>query len=449
MKEQPFHHALKIIEEVCTGCSHCMRVCPTGAIRINDGKAKLISNRCIDCGKCYSACPSHAIIVEQDDFNKVFDYQHRIALVPSVLFGQFPEDIPTREIYSILLELGFTNVFEVEHSVDILEKEMINYMENIAEEKPVISSFCPAVVRLIQVKFPSLTENIMLLKTPVDIAATYYKQRLLDMGVDEKNIGIFYITPCPAKIAAMKSPVGEKQSAITGVINMNFIYNKIFRKVKEHGKRESCIVPGLKLISHKGVKWSLTHGEADCVSGRSLAIDEIHNVINFLEKIENEELDDIDFLELRSCDESCAGGVLTAGNRFLTVERLRKRAEKFKKRQNDPEFRKDGLGISDYTDFIKSNIPLEPVKPRSMEVLDNDIATAIRKIQKVNKIMKKLPLVDCGVCGAPSCQALAEDIVREKAKITQCVFISKGDKSQEDLRNLANVWGWDKIRKIK
>lgn len=74
----------------------------------------------------------------------------------------------------------------------------------------------------------------------------------------------------------------------------------------------------------KGILWSLTDGEKETNSGRALAIDEIHNVIDFLEKIESEEISNIDFLELRACDESCAGGVLTSGNRFLSVERIKK-----------------------------------------------------------------------------------------------------------------------------
>ena len=47
----------------------------------------------------------------------------------------------------------------------------------------------------------------------------------------------------------------------------------------------------------------------------SIFKDEIHNVIDILEKIENDELTDIDFLELRACDHSCAGGALVVNNR--------------------------------------------------------------------------------------------------------------------------------------
>lgn len=63
-------------------------------------------------------------------------------------------------------------------------------------------------------------------------------------------------------------------------------------------------------------------GEASNYPGRCLAIDEIHNVIDILEKLENDELTDIDFLELRACDHSCAGGALAINNRFLIHRKI-------------------------------------------------------------------------------------------------------------------------------
>ncbi len=72
-------------------------------------------------------------------------------------------------------------------------------------------------------------------------------------------------------------------------------------------------------------------------NGRALAIDGIKNVNEFLENIENEKFDKIDFLELRACDESCAGGILISGNRFLTVERLKNRAAEYRTREKAQE----------------------------------------------------------------------------------------------------------------
>ncbi|MCQ4897685.1 ferredoxin, partial [Anaerotruncus sp. DFI.9.16] len=83
-------------------------------------------------------------------------------------------------------------------------------------------------------------------------------------------------------------------------------------------------VPEQYHLTPQSIQWTLSGGEASNYPGRCLAIDEIHNVIDILEKLENDELTDIDFLELRACDHSCAGGALAINNRFLTIERLQK-----------------------------------------------------------------------------------------------------------------------------
>ena len=49
----------------------------------------------------------------------------------------------------------------------------------------------------------------------------------------------------------------------------------------------------------------------------------------------------------------------------------------------------------------------------------------------MEKIINMLPGIDCGSCGAPSCRALAEDIIRDKASIDDCVF-----KMRERVRSL-------------
>ena len=76
-----FHHALRVNKNACTGCTHCMAVCQTKAIRVRNGKARIIANRCVDCGECYKACPVSAISVEQDDLQMIFDYEARVILI--------------------------------------------------------------------------------------------------------------------------------------------------------------------------------------------------------------------------------------------------------------------------------------------------------------------------------------------------------------------------------
>ncbi|MCK5762797.1 MAG: hypothetical protein KAH05_01635 [Clostridiales bacterium] len=40
----------------------------------------------------------------------------------------------------------------------------------------------------------------------------------------------------------------------------------------------------------------------------------------------------------------------------------------------------------------------------------------------MNALLKKLTGIDCGACGSPSCHALAEDVVQNRAKFTDCIF---------------------------
>src|SRR6056297_438730 len=169
MSQKTFHHALKIQKEICIGCAHCMYVCPTGALRVREGKAVLLEERCVDCGECYRACPVDAISVEQDDFNRIYDFSYSVVLVPEILFGQFPEDVDKDMIKETLQEMGFNEVVEVEHAAEVLKDSTKNYIRNTSQEKPLISAFCPAIVRLIQVRFPSLVAQIILQKPPLDL----------------------------------------------------------------------------------------------------------------------------------------------------------------------------------------------------------------------------------------------------------------------------------------
>lgn len=48
----------------CTGCEACVEACPSEAIKMVDGKAKIIVENCVDCGVCVDECPVSAISME-------------------------------------------------------------------------------------------------------------------------------------------------------------------------------------------------------------------------------------------------------------------------------------------------------------------------------------------------------------------------------------------------
>jgi Iron only hydrogenase large subunit, C-terminal domain len=452
MEKMTFYHALQIKEEYCMGCSRCMKSCPTEAIRVRDGKAKIYENRCIDCGNCFKVCPTRAIYVKQDDFESIFNFRCRVALIPSVFLGQFPNDINVSRIYSILKDIGFTHVYETELTIPIYTMAKNKYAEEHEEDYPLISTFCPAIVRLIQVKFPSLVKNLIPIKAPIDITAMYVRRKLKkEENYKDDEIGLFYITPCAAKIAAVKSPVGEEKSLVDGVINMDSLYNRVYKKIKEQGK--NIQVPKLPIpqLSSDSILMSLTNGERRLsMAKHSLAIDETQNVIEFLEKVENDEIEGIEFLELRACDQSCTGGILTCGNRFLMCEKMYARARYVAERERNGVQTRE-LEVEDERNYLLRNLKVSDIKPRSMFILDDDISLALEKMKKINDLKVRLPQTDCGICGAPTCDALAEDIVCHNAELTDCIFIQRNLEARgnmdidESLKIMEVIWGTDKM----
>lgn len=449
MEAKFFLHSLKINKELCIGCSHCVSVCPTEALRVKNGKSMLLENQCVDCGECMRACPTTAIKISNDDFDEIYGFKYRVALIPAVFIGQFPDEISLNLIYSAILKLGFTHVYEAEQGVEILKKALPAYQNQTQDAKPLLSIFCPAIVRLIQVRFPSLVDSLVLQKPPFEIAALFVQKELILAGAQQDEIGIFYITPCAAKTIAIKDPVGNYTSPVTGAINMDLFFNRTYALIRKGGLE---IDPGIyvSLPSMESILYPLTRGELAITKGRCLAIDEIHNVISFLDKVESDEVKGIDYLELRACDESCANGVLTVRNKFLTVERLHHLVQSSKDlNQSDakPQFRP----IVNQESYLIENIAIDKVLPRDMMKLDDNIDMAIQKMEKVNDILNRLPRVDCTLCGAPNCKSLAVDIMNGKATIEHCIFIQKMMEEKGELTSIEtaakfkDIWGINKL----
>lgn len=400
------------------------------------GKAVIHADWCVDCGECFRVCPTRAIRVIDDDFKRVGEYKHRVLLIPAMFYAQFEESIPRHTIDAIIGELGFHEVCVVEQSVDRLVDEINRYVET-AEDKPVISTYCPAVTRLIQVRFPALVNHVMLLMPPVEITAQYYRRKYAAAGVADEDLGIFYLTPCIAKITSVKSPLGGYGSPVTGVINMDFFYNKVYLAYRQR-MAVSGKVAVSDALSAKGMLWPTTGGESTNVRGKVLAIDGVRNVIDFLEQLENGEITDVDFLELRTCDESCAGGILSLRNRFLVADSMRRMAR---------ELPETHALMDEYRTCGSEGVCMEKVEPRSMVKYDKNIDEALRKMERARMLKGMLPNIDCGACGAPSCEALAEDVVRDGADINSCLFLRtawelQGQLSMNDANTIMEqIWG--------
>lgn len=166
-----FFHAVTLDKDLCVGCTNCIKRCPTQAIRVRGGKAQIISERCIDCGECVRVCPHHAKKARHDEMSMLKNYRYTVALPAPALYGQFNHLDDIDIVLTGLKHLGFDDVFEVSRAAEIVSDATRLLLSDGRLTKPVISSACPAVVRLIRVRFPDLCAHVLPVKAPMEVAA--------------------------------------------------------------------------------------------------------------------------------------------------------------------------------------------------------------------------------------------------------------------------------------
>lgn len=409
-----YYHSVRLDRDKCKGCVNCIKKCPTEAIRVRRGKAEINEEKCIDCGECIRACPNQAKYVETDSTEMLSDYRCSIALPPPSLFGHMRASVSPAQLLTALTSIGFDSVFEVAVGADIVSAEIKRMFQSGEVSGPVISSACPAVVRLIQVRFPALVGRVLPLSAPAEVAAQLARQeKMNELGCAAEDIGIFFLTPCGAKVTAVKAPIGGLPSNIDGVIGVNQIYSQLSRYVKKANKQ--LITPQASAF---GMGWGISGGERLAVGLENyLVVDGIHNIISVFEELEMGHLGDIDFIEAQACTGGCVGGYLHTLNAFVARVNLRKLARQLDEMQS-PEERQIA-----HPAWHSFQIPRIEVQPRQIAYLDTDINKAMAKMTEAENVTKMLPGLDCGACGAPNCKALAEDIVLSKAQETDCIFV--------------------------
>jgi len=412
-----YFHSVRLDEEKCLGCTNCIKRCPTQAIRVRDGKARIISNRCIDCGECIRVCPHHAKRAVTDPLSMMDDFRYKIALPAPTLYGQFNHLLDVDYVLTGLIDLGFDSVFEVSRAAELVSDYTRHLMRENKLKTPVISSACPAVVRLVKVRYPDLCEQVLPHLSPMQVAARMAKEEAMrETGLAKEEIGCFFITPCPAKVTDIVSPIGISKSWADGAFSIADIYKPLLEKMEQVKTPRPLSKSGII-----GVSWANSGGEsAALIREQYLAADGIENVITVLDQLEDERLTELDFIELNACPGGCVGGVLTVENPYVAkarIQRLRKYMPVSLNHVNgsvSPEIL-EWDGELEYTGGMQ---------------LSSDLVEAMRMMQEIDALEKILPALDCGSCGAPSCRALAEDIVTGSgARLNDCIFILRKEAS--------------------
>jgi len=411
-------HGFKIDADRCDGRMNCMRACPVHAIRVKNGKARLISELCIDCGSCLAVCPTGAISATTITFAELDRFKFKVAVASPALFSQFGMKDSPAQVGRALLDLGFDAVWEYAVDIELIDRAIMDCVKSWPGPFPLISNSCPVIVRLIQVAYPSMVDQLIPVEAPREIAGRELKRRYSqELGMKPEEIAAIYITPCQAKTISILQPAEGAKSYLDGAVGISQVYNDILtkmRKITSAGDTPKGLVSSGELLH-----WGSPEGEFPKLSREHyLPLTGLTDVIKVFDDIEKGKIRNIEFLECHACPGGCIGGNLTVENLYVARSKnLHLRADM---PNPGPSFEKEVERRYAAEDFSLRS----PVKPRRIEGEVVDLRERVNRKKRADELLKALPLLNCGLCGAPTCKNHAEDVAAGRTEIGDCVFLS-------------------------
>ncbi len=414
-------HGFRIDDEACVGCMACMRACPTDAVRVRDGKAHVLNDLCIDCGSCLTACAHGAITATTRTLDEFKDYAFRVAVPSPVLWGQFPMEVRPEHVLRGLLSVGFDAVWDFAVDIRLTTYAIGDYVDAWRGPRPVISIVCPVVVRLLQVSYPKLLEQLICMMPPREIAGREAKRHYSEeLGLPPERIAAIYVAACQAKTVSIEQPAEGGRSWLDGSVGIPQVYNAVLAAAREaarDGAPPADLRPPVRSASMFG--WSTPRSLVDLPSRhRYMSVTGLPNVMRVLDDIERGRLQSIDFVECNACWAGCANGNLTVDNVYVTQCKLQSLAKDLP--FTDPITEAEVARRYPGEDLSLDRLP----EPRAVAV-SGDLRERVRRMKEAERVAAALPGLDCGLCGAPSCKVLARDVAAGEASASDCVVLSK------------------------
>ncbi|MBW1779962.1 MAG: 4Fe-4S binding protein [Deltaproteobacteria bacterium] len=413
---QPVRY-VQIDASLCNGCVLCIKACPTKAIRVREGKAR-IEGVCIDCCECVRVCPKGAVQAITSESLDLTEKNNIIVSPSTVLYSQFGEDVLPNDVLLGLKRMGFGYIHDQSYTSEIFNLAVELYIKENREKPdaplPFISPVCPVVVSLIAYRFQSLLKHIPPLVTPREIVAREGKTRLAARhGGDAEKFKVVHITPCPSKMICMKEAILQEHSYLDAAIGINSIYEVLQNNIQDV---EEDIV--LHHSGGIGLSWGMSGGEISGVDLNCLAVSGLQETMRYLEKIEIGLLGDIDYVEFRACTEGCLGGPFTVMDKYQGKRTVQKLVRMFgvERRVKYGYIKKlydKGWFFTDKTPALEGELG---------QLSPTDIADGIERQKRIDEILRLLPRKECGACGCPDCVTFAEDVVDGKDTLQSCVF---------------------------
>ncbi|MCF7936945.1 MAG: 4Fe-4S dicluster domain-containing protein [Synergistales bacterium] len=421
-------HGVKIFNAACKGCVNCIKSCPTEAIRVVDGRVRIIPELCIDCGECLRTCTKKALGMDEDDWDTLRTAGDLQVMSDPTLYAQLGSYRRPGVVRDALSHFGVREVAsEVPLAYDVGAYAIARALEEAEPgRKPLISTYCPAIVRLVQVRFPELLPRLVPVESPLEIAGQIWRR-------DHRDSNLTLVAPCPAKITLVREPVGREKSSFTSVVAVK----RVTRDLLASGA--TAEVPQKPMENIRWLMWALRGGETRHVTQfldrpvKTMVVSGLRNTLDLLQELELGHLPGVDYVECRVCDLGCIGGIGNAETRFLSEIRLRELPVRWELTEHE---------FGEVQELYDQGIWKLKVSPRATQsrTLGKNVAESMNRLQKLKKVYDELPHIDCGACGRPTCHALAEDIVRGEGEVTDCIFKLR-DRISTLAREIADLSG--------
>ena len=411
-------HSIVFDPQRCVGCVDCCKACPTGAIRVRAGCAMVDPDLCIDCGECIRWCRRGAMHADTATSADLKRFKYTVALPALTLYSQFGKEVEPGQVLQALRSLGFDDVYDLSAMCDMHASATDAYLSECRGPWPKVSVTCPAIIHLIQLRYPDMIENLLPIETARELAAKLLRRRLVaEKGLSPGDIGIFFITPCSAMLQSIHHPEALEASYLDGAFSIAELYGPLLKAIKANGPVENP-----PPMSERGLLWAMAGGEiAGLRNTNTMTVAGVRDVLRVFDHLEEGKLQAVDFIEAYICPDGCISGPLTVENRYAarrTVQQI---------------VRRHGLQAGEGTVISEERVRAmlrehffdleEHLKARPVRPLGRNLREATERKREAERVLAQLPARDCAACGAPSCAAHAEDVARDQASLEDCVFV--------------------------
>jgi anti-sigma regulatory factor (Ser/Thr protein kinase)/Na+-translocating ferredoxin:NAD+ oxidoreductase RNF subunit RnfB len=418
----------------CRDCRACLAACPTQALRVRNGRPMVLEHLCIECAQCIGACTSGALTIRDvlPAIDDVKDRADAALVVPPALLAGFGPDYPPARVLAAASHLGFVGARTVSPFEEAV-RGATGAKEPTAKS-PVILPTCPAIVNLVELKFPSLVGYLAPIASPWEMVETGSagerlvcvvscpgQRSVLSLGESlrgeaaqgEAAQGEPACETAPIECLLPEALRGPLMKELTGVSSGAVSAAGSPAGEERRGPEVAAVAAATGGVSAEDMpeRSGLDDEGLLVVSG-------IRHVMAVLEEIEDGLLEDVTAVEAYACEGGCFGSPMLFEDHHVAQRRwTRGRAAAIALDGAAP-----GADLSPQT---AEGAHPERAHRRTYAArpgirLDPDMGKAIQKFGRMQTLTSSLPGRDCGACGAPTCAALAEDIVMERAGIELC-----------------------------